>query len=103
VNPSLFWALKKVDYYNENPGDALENVSKASESDVWPLSIYFSKQSISRSKITRFIVFLALFIFLVPFDLYVTSTDYRVYYYGTAYRSERVRFSEDVTKTNNTF
>jgi hypothetical protein len=54
-------------------------------------------------KITRFIVFLALFFFIVPFDLYVTSTDYRIYYYGTAYKSERVKFSEDVTNTNSTF
>ena len=54
-------------------------------------------------KITRFAVFFSLFYFLVPFDLYITSTDYRIGYFGTASRSERISFSEDATNTNDTF
>jgi hypothetical protein len=54
-------------------------------------------------KITRFTVFLVLFYLVIPYDLYVTSADYRIYYYGTALRNERIGFAKDVTKTNNTF
>lgn len=42
-NASLEWAMKNVGK-RENPGDALENVLKASESDVYPFSIYFSAE-----------------------------------------------------------
>jgi hypothetical protein len=54
-------------------------------------------------KITRFTVLLILFYLIIPYDLYVNSADYRIYYYGTAYKSERIGFSENVMKTNNTF
>ena len=81
----------------------LENILRASENDVYPLSIYFSQKSKRLMKITRFTVLLALFYFMVPFDLYITSTDYRIFYYGTALRNERISFSKDVTKTKNTF
>lgn len=54
-------------------------------------------------KIKRLTIFFGLFFFLVPFDLYITSTDYRIGYWGTAFRSEKITFSDDVTKTNDTF
>ena len=54
-------------------------------------------------KITRLIVFFGLFYFIIPFDLYIPQTDYRIGYYGTYYRNEKITFSEDVTKSNDTF
>lgn len=76
---------------------------RPSDNDVYPLSIWFSKDSKRLMKITRFIIFFSLFYFLIPFDLYVTSSDYRLYYYGTSVKEQRVYFSEDVEKENSTF
>jgi hypothetical protein len=103
-NVTLEWATKNIGKKIETSEDAqIANMLKVSENDVYPLSIYFSENSKRKMKITRFTVFIALFYFLVPFDLYITSTDYRIGYFGTAYRSERISFSEDVTETKETF
>lgn len=35
-----------------------------------------------------------MFLFFLPYDLFITSTDYRIYYYGTSLKEER--FSYDL-------
>ena len=103
-NVTLKWAMDKVGKSANNGDDAdLENILRASENDVYPLSIHFSEKSKRLMKITRFTVFLVLFYLIIPYDLYVTSADYRIYYYGTALRNERIGFSKNVTHTNDTF
>lgn len=64
---------------------------KPSENDVYPLSIYFTTGQKARMKITRILVFLICFYFVVPFDLYI-PVHYRIYYFGTDVYKERVYF-----------
>jgi len=42
----------------------------------------------------RLLIFLAIVYILVPFDLYITYTPIRAYYYGTQLHNERIEFSE---------
>jgi len=86
------WARYIGGISNSKEMTAVELYTKPNENDVYPLSIHLSPtQKVFMASI-RMIVFLLCLYACVPYDLYITNHNYRLFYWGTDLYSSRVSF-----------
>lgn len=72
----------------------ISEMLKPTENDVYPLSIFFTRGQKLRMKISRIVVFILCFYFVIPFDLYIPA-HHRIYYFGTDVYKVRVPYFND--------
>ncbi len=80
--------------FNSKNKESKKDPEVPSPQDVYPLSIYYEKSEKICIRIYRLLSFLLIIYILVPFDIYITYTPIRAYYFGTQIKDERIKFSD---------